>query len=261
MKKWLFPIIVLLFVFHNLTACSNQNSEESVSLTVSAAASMQDALTKIKEKYEKDHRKVKIYFNFGSSGALKQQITQGAPVDLFFSASESQFNELIEKNLISKNESTDLVGNDLVLIQNKTKTDLMLNGITDLKDKKVKRIAVGTPESVPAGEYTKETLEKLQLWKKLEDKIVFAKDVRQVLTYVETGNVDAGFVYKTDALVSQKVKITVVTENVNHSPIIYPVGVIKDTKYKVEAMNFYHFLQSEQALEIFKEYGFHSIKK
>lgn len=260
MKKRLFTFIISIFIINILTACSNQKNE-TVSLTVSAASSMQEALTKLKEIYENDQKKVVIYYNFGSSGALQQQITQGAPVDLFFSASEDQFDVLIENGLISKNESIDLVGNELVLIQNKDKEKPNLTGISELTDNGIKKIAIGIPESVPAGKYAKETLEQLQLWDKLKDKIVFAKDVRQVLTYVETGNVDAGFVYKTDALVSQKVEITAVTEDRAHSPIIYPLGVLKDSNYKAEAMNFYKFLQGDQALEILKHYGFHSVNK
>ncbi|WP_442599013.1 molybdate ABC transporter substrate-binding protein [Neobacillus sp. D3-1R] len=260
MKKRIKIYMILFFILYTFTACSHSKSEE-VSLTVSAAASMQEALTQVKEMYETNHKDVTIYFNFGSSGALKQQITQGAPVDLFFSASKDQFDELVKNGHISKEDSVDLIGNELVLIQNKNKDSLKLKDISGLTNNSISKIAIGTPETVPAGEYTKETLENLQLWDNLKNKMVFAKDVRQVLTYVETGNVDAGFVYKTDALISKKVEITGVAQAGDHSAIIYPLGVIKNSKQKEEAKSFYKFLQSDQALKIFQEYGFHTLKK
>jgi len=101
-----------------------------------------------------------------------------------------------------------------------------------------------------------ETLKNMQLWESLESKVVYTKDVRQVLTYSETENVDAGIVYKTDALVSDKVKVVATADDQTHTPIIYPVGVIKNSKHVQEAEDFYHFLQSDDAMNVFKKYGF-----
>ena len=109
---------------------------------------------------------------------------------------------------------------------------------------------------MPAGKYAKESLEKTDLWKDVESKVVYAKDVRQVLSYVETGNVAAGIVYKTDALVSDKVNIVATADPETHTPIIYPVGIIKDSKNYEEAKDFYSYLQSDDALKVFEEYGF-----
>lgn len=128
--------------------------------------------------------------------------------------------------------------------------------IKELADKNIKKIAIGQPESVPAGQYAKESLKTRQVWDALDKKLVYAKDVRQVLSYVETGNVDAGFVYKTDALTSKKVKIAINLLPGVHSPIIYPAGVVKESDHPTEAKAFYGYLQTKQADAIFLKYGF-----
>ena len=106
----------------------------------------------------------------------------------------------------------------------------LIKGFEDLAKAEIDKISIGTPETVPAGKYAKESLEKTDIWKDVESKVVYAKDVRQVLSYVETGNVAAGIVYKTDALVSDKVNIVATADPETHTPIIYPVGIIKDSK-------------------------------
>ncbi|MDQ0818398.1 molybdenum ABC transporter molybdate-binding protein [Bacillus pumilus] len=118
------------------------------------------------------------------------------------------------------------------------------------------KIALGTPESVPAGTYGKEIFTQLNIWDQVKKNAVYGKDVRQVLSYVETGNVEAGVVYKTDALVSKKVKIAAEANPDMHSPIMYPVGIVKGTEHLTEAKTFFQFLQSDTATSIFKKYGF-----
>lgn len=258
---------ILLFLLICMAACSNNESAEppdkkadtkkqnEAELTISAAASLKDAMDDIQAAYEKEHSNIKLKFNFGSSGSLQQQISQGAPVDLFFSAAEDKFDALVEEGKIGKKDGLDLLGNELVLIVPKQEKTSM-KSFEDIGEAKAGKISIGTPESVPAGEYAKETLEKMNLWKTIESNIVYAKDVRQVLSYVETGNVSAGIVYKTDALISDKVKIAATADAKMHAPIIYPVGVIKDSKHYKEAKNFYNYLQSDEALKVFKDYGF-----
>ncbi|WP_137791778.1 molybdate ABC transporter substrate-binding protein [Bacillus sp. E(2018)] len=263
MKKS-YAILLLICLFSAfLSACSKNESsgsadkESNVELTISAAASLQDVLTIIATQYEKENPNVTITYNFGGSGALQQQISNGAPVDLFFSAAEDKFDQLVEKGLIKKEQGTDLVGNKLVLVVQKD-SPLEINSFEGLVN--VKKIAVGTPETVPAGKYATETLETLKLLKEVEKKIVYAKDVRQVLTYVETGNVDAGIVYKTDATISSKVKVAAVAKEDTHSPIIYPLGVIKETSHRKEAEQFYKYLQKEETLNTFEKFGFKKIE-
>jgi molybdate transport system substrate-binding protein len=232
-------------------------STKSVELTISAAASLQDALTDIKTTFEKEHPNVKVTYNFGASGALEQQISQGAPVDLFFSAAEDKFQKLEKDGLIEKKNGTDLLGNDLVLVvpKDSTKGILSFENLT-----KADKIALGTPESVPAGQYGKETLGNLNILSAVEGKVIYAKDVRQVLTYVETENVDAGIVYKTDALTSSKVKIAATAAENTHAPIIYPVGVMKNSSHPKEAALFYDYLQNQKSMKIFEKYGFKGLK-
>ncbi|MGG3469417.1 molybdate ABC transporter substrate-binding protein [Neobacillus pocheonensis] len=262
MKK-VYPLFLLLFL--TLAGCSSNEQgkqptekkqtapEKKVELTVSAAASLQDALTEITSNFNKKHGNIKINYNFGASGALQQQISQGAPVDLFFSAAEDKFDTLVNDGLIDKKNGIDLVGNELVLVVPKESA----KGIHTIEDmKKADKISLGTPESVPAGAYAKEVLGKLNIWSIVEGKIVYAKDVRQVLTYVETGNVDAGMVYKTDALTSSKVKIAATADEKTHTPIIYPVGVIKASTHQKEDMLFYDYLQTKEAMKVFEKYGF-----
>lgn len=266
MKKSLSIIASLTLTGAALAACgNNDNKEESstttqketVELTVSAAASLQDALTDLKKQYESDHKNITITYNFGGSGDLQQQISQGAPVDLFFSAAEDKFDTLVDEGEIEKNDGVDLLANDLVLVT-PTENKKEIESFDDLT--KANKVAIGTPESVPAGQYGVETLKSIDVWTKIKSKIVYAKDVRQVLTYSETNNVDAGIVYKTDALTSDKVKIVATADDQSHTPIIYPVGVIKNSKHTAEAKEFYAFLQSDDAMKVYKDYGFKGAK-
>lgn len=260
-RQIVFSILLLLLIASGCSSESDKqqgqikhgNKVEKVELTVSAAASLQDALNEITTAFEKEHQNIKINYNFGASGALQQQISQGAPVDLFFSAAEDKFDRLVKNGLIKKENGLNLVGNELVLVVPK-EANKQIQTFKDLP--RANKISIGTPESVPAGQYAKDTLENLHIWKDLKDKIVFAKDVRQVLTYVETNNVDAGIVYKTDAMISQKVKIIAAAPEKTHAPIIYPVGVIKNSPHQTEAMEFYQYLQSPSSIEILEKYGF-----
>lgn len=262
MKK-LKVLFFSLMVFLVVSGCSTDDqtkkreeqkqmgSETKVELTVSAASSLQDALNDIKVSFEKEHPNVIVNFNFGASGALQQQISQGAPVDLFLSAAENKFDKLVQDGLIEK--GTELIRNELVLVV-PNDSSAGIEAFEDLNE--VDKISIGTPEAVPAGQYAKETLENVNVWEDVKEKTVFAKDVRQVLTYVETNNVDAGIVYKTDALISKKVKIAAVAAENTHAPIIYPVGVIKNSAHYEETEQFYDYLQSEKSIMTLEEYGF-----
>lgn len=257
MKNFYRLFATLALLVGLLVACGNQEKEgtanEPVELTISAAASLQDALEELKTTYEKEHDSVNILYNFGGSGALQQQILQGAPVDLFFSAAKDKFDALVEKEMIEQQQGTDLLANELVLIVPKN-NEKQIHSFDDLLQ--AGKIALGTPETVPAGQYGVDTLKSMQLWESLASKVVYTKDVRQVLTYTESENVDAGIVYKTDALVSDKVDVIATADDATHAPIIYPVGVLKASKHGQEAKDFYQFLQSDEAMNIFKKYGF-----
>ncbi|PWW08556.1 molybdate transport system substrate-binding protein [Paenibacillus cellulosilyticus] len=222
-------------------------------LIISAAASLKDSLDEIEKLYEQQHSDIDLTFNYGSSGTLQKQIEQGAPADVFFSAGAKQMDALVKEDLIGDHKT--LLKNELVMVV-PSDSKLTFNTVKQLTSKSIKKIAIGQPESVPAGQYAQETLTKRNVWDTLKDKFVYAKDVRQVLTYVETGNVDAGFVYKTDALTSKKVKIALHIAPDVHTAIVYPAGVVKESKHAAEAKAFYTYLQSDKADAIFTKYGF-----
>lgn len=228
---------------------------EEVELTISAAASLTDAFEEVKQAFQKEHENLKINFNFAASGDLQQQISNGAPVDFFISAALDKFETLLSEGAIEENQHKDFLQNELVLILPADST-ADVTSFADLTADEIGKIAVGTPESVPVGKYSKQSLEHLGIWEELADKIIFAKDVREVLNYVDTGNVDAGFVYKTDAATSEKSKIVATAEDGYHERVIYPAGVIKDSKHKEEAIIFYEFLQSDLAVNILEAHGF-----
>ncbi|UUZ82780.1 molybdate ABC transporter substrate-binding protein [Paenibacillus sp. P26] len=234
---------------------SSQKPAETVELTVSAAASMTDALKDIQKAYETKNPNIKLNFNFGASGALQQQIEQGAPADLFLSAAVKNMKALVDKQLIDTNQQKKPLTNELVAVV-ASDGKMAIGRMEDLSQADVKKIAVGIPESVPAGGYAKEALTNVKLWDALQPKLVQAKDVRQVLQYVETGNADVGFVYKTDALTSSKVKVAFAVDSKTYTPVEYPIGIVKATKHSKEAADFYAYLQSRPALDVFVQYGF-----
>lgn len=236
---------------------SNNASQES-ELLVSAAASLKEALQVIEQDYRQENTGVKVTFNFGSSGTLQRQIEQGAPVDIFISAAQKQMNELEEQGFILSETRQDLLRNEIAVIA--AQDNDAVSGLEDLTGDAVSTIAVGIPETVPAGQYTKEALIKLQLWQTLEEKLVMAKDVKQVLTYVETGNADVGFVYLSDAVKSSRIKIIEVLPANLHEPIIYPAAIVRDAPNKEAARAFLAYLNSQQAGEVFAEYGFKLFK-
>jgi len=225
-------------------------------LIISAAASLTDTMNEMKGLYEKQNQNVKLTFNFGSSGALQQQIEQGAPADVFISAATKQMKALQDKKLIVDESCKNLLKNRLVLVG--PKESAKVKGFSTLKEASL--ISIGEPDSVPAGKYAKETLTKMGLWDALKDKVVYAKDVRQVLAYVESGNVEAGMVYLTDAKISDKVQILSIAEENTHTPIVYPAAVVKGTKNPEAAQSFVDFLSSDAAKEVFAKYGFSLVK-
>jgi molybdate transport system substrate-binding protein len=236
------------------SVATSANAETATELTVSAAASVQDAMKEIQTAYQTTAPGVTITYNFGSSGSLAQQVAQGAPTDVFLSASKQWMDDLENQGHILDGTRKDLLLNSLVLIVPQDKTDV--TDFSDFATDKVSKLALGEPESVPAGKYAQEALTSMTMFDALQSKLVFGKDVRQVLSYVETGNVDAGLVYATDAKVSDQVQVVATAPADTHSPIIYPVGVVADSENAEAAQAFVDFLSSDTAVAIFEEYGF-----
>lgn len=253
MKKilvYLLCFTILLF----FSGCNDEEDQNVIHITVSAAISLTDALEDIQGLYEQDHS-VELTFNLGGSGTLSQQIQQGAPVDIFISANQEWMDMLESEDLIKRQTRTNITGNKLALITGENSA-IDYQSFSDITSTDVEKIAIGNPESVPAGEYAETVLKHVSLWDELEDKLVFAKDVRQVLTYVETENADIGIVYESDAMGSEDVKILATAEVDAHDPIIYPAAMMSDTKIEQEAEAFITFLETDEAQQIFAEHGF-----
>ncbi|WP_158736886.1 molybdate ABC transporter substrate-binding protein [Alteribacillus sp. YIM 98480] len=247
----------LIGLFFIIGACTPEemNEEEAQDKTkiyIMAAASLTDALNEVQAIYE-EKNDLELSITYGSSGQLRQQISQGAPADIFLSASQSDMEKLESKGETS--ESTSLLLNELIFISNPEAADLVSDWDGLLQDN-LQGVAIGRPEIVPAGQYARQSLEELGIWKEIENNIVYGSDVRKVLTYVETGNVDAGIVYKTDAMTSDKVEMIASAPEETHDPISYPVGLLKTAQNNKEAHDFYEWLQTDEPLSIFESYGF-----
>lgn len=236
--------------FYTLAPCLAQRNAV---LTVSAAASLTDAMQQIETAYQRDHPAVEIRNNFGSSGTLERQIEQGAPVDVFLSAASKPVDDLQAQGLIVAGSRRNLLRNSLVLI---APDDSRLTGFQQLTESSVRIIALGDPASVPAGQYGQQALASLHLLGSLQPKFVLAKDVRQVLAYVETGNADAGLVYVTDARLSSRVRVVATAPESTHEAIVYPAAVVAHGHNEAAALAFVNYLSSPAACAIFVQYGF-----
>ena len=261
--------IVILVMFCLLTVvfagCGNASQENSSQKTekqqevyIIAAASMTDAIKEIGANYEKEHPNVKLTYNFGSSGALQTQIEQGAPADVFISAAQKQMNALDEKGLIDKFTRKDLLENKVVLIVPKD-SELSLNNFADVATDKVNKIALGEPKAVPVGQYSEEIFSNLKILDAMKQKAVYASDVRQVLGWVETGEVDCGIVYATDAAISDKVKVLMEAPENTHKPVVYPIAMVNSSKNPDVAKDFIVYLSQDAQKNILAKYGFFSI--
>ncbi len=223
-------------------------------LTVSAAASLTDAFKEIGQRFEASKPGATVRFNFAASGVLIQQITQGAPVDVFASADQETMARGVEQKLIDADTRRDFAANTLVLIIPAQEAP-PVSKVADLGLPAVKRIAIGKLASVPVGRYTRQALETAGSWAALEPKLVYGDSVRQVLDYVARGETEAGFVYRTDAaIMADKVKIVQTVEG--HSPVRYPVAVVSESRQKALARDFVAYLGGTEGQAILARFGF-----
>lgn len=257
--RWLRVAVTLGWLVAALVIGGGCGRPPGTELTVSAAASLKGALTEAAEAYQKRHPEVKISLNFASSGSLARQIEQGAPVDVFLSAARREMDGLQEKGLIDPATRRDLLANRLALVVAAAPREAPgtggVRGWEDLGGPGVARLAIGIPETVPCGQYAQETLQHLGLWEKVQPKLVLAKDVWQIVSYVKTGNVDAGVVFLTD---SRDPGLRVVAEapEGSHRPVVYPAAAVKSSRLPRVARDFLDFLAGREAAAIFSKYGF-----
>jgi molybdate transport system substrate-binding protein len=232
-----------------------QHPAPTSTILVSAAASLQKALQEVTPTYTRAHPNQTVNYNFAASGVLEQQIEQGAPVDVFIAAANKQMNALQKQGLLVSGTQKDLLTNRLVLIVPKQST-VSLKGFRQLIKPEVKRISIGEPRTVPAGQYATEVLKNLGILDQVKSKFVLGNNVKSVLTTVETGDVDAGIVYITDARSSDKVITIAAADEKLHSPIRYPIAILKSSKSLEGSKQYVEFLESAPAKTVFKKYGF-----
>ena len=223
-------------------------------INVFAAASLSDVFTELAPQFTAATSHT-LRFNFGASGALARQIKEGAPADAIFSADELRVDQLEKAGLLLPGMRRTLLANSLVVVVG-IEGDAPVSTVDDLKKAGVRRIAIGEPATVPVGTYTKEHLQTTKLWSQVIDKCVPLDTVRAVLAAVESGNADAGFVYKTDALISKKVRIAVEIPRETGPSITYPGAVLKDARQPAAATAFLDWLAGPTAQTAFAKYGF-----
>jgi molybdate transport system substrate-binding protein len=223
-------------------------------IRVSAAASLTDVLQAIGGDYEKETGD-KVVFNFAASSVLERQIEAGAPADVFLSADEAKMDTLEEHGLIAIGTRKSLLSNALVIVLEKAGT-VEVKDARDLAKPDVKKVALAEPSSVPAGVYAKAYLEKIGLWAAISGKVVPTENVRAALAAVESGNVEAGFVFKTDAAISKKVRIAYEVSAAEGPKISYPVAIVKDSEHAESARHFVEYLSGAKAKAEFEKFGF-----
>ena len=223
-------------------------------LTVSAAASLTNAFRELAPLFEAENPGTRVQFNFGASGALLQQISKGAPVDVFASADQESMDQAQAQGLVKAEERQNFVSNRLVLVVPSDSANVP-KSLNDLAQVHYKRIAIGVPASVPVGRYTKEILQKAGLWDVVEPRMIGAQSVRQALDYVARSEVDAGFVYATDAaIMPNKVKVAFVVPT--ETPVLYPIAPVAASPNPVLARQFVAFVNSDPAQTVLARYGF-----
>lgn len=242
----------------NEATTPQQTTAGNKEILVSAAASLSVVMDEIIAQFQAEHHDIVVEVNYGSSGTLQKQIEQGAPVDLFISAGMKQMTALEEQELLEI--TTPLLNNELVVIGN---NELLAEPISLeqlLKQTNPTYIAIGEPDTVPAGQYAKQVLQHEQLWDIWAEHYVYAKDVRQVLTYVEQGNAELGFVYLSDAISSNKVNIIHHIDPATYDPITYPVAILKNSKEIEASQLFFDFLLDEERTILYEQNGFKRAK-
>lgn len=239
------------FILVLLAACGGG---ERAQVTVAAAASLREVMAELEAAYEKGNPAVEVRTTFGGSGALRQQIEQGAPVDLFVSAAVAPMDALARAGRVDAASRRVFAGNEIVLIV--PARGGVVNGFADLAKPGVRRVALGAAASVPAGEYAEEALRAAGVLEAARAKAVYAQDVRQVLAFVSSGNADAGIVYRTDAAVTPRVRIAAAVPAGSHRPIVYPAAVLAGGPNPQGARAYLAFLMGPQGRAALRRRGF-----
>ena len=244
-RKALFSIVLALAA----------SAAQATDITVSAAASLTDAFNDIAQAYQTEHPDDTIHLNFAGSGALLQQLLNGAPADVFASADQLRMDKAAEAGLLIDGSRQDFAANNLVAIvpaNDNNSYDSLANFVNA---DNIKRIAIANPEHVPAGRYSKNALEAAGLWANIGDKNIPAQNVRQALDYVARGEVDGGFVYQTDAALMPD-KVRTVLNIPLDEPLTYPIAALNAGNAPDGAQSFIDYVTGDAGQAILARYGF-----
>lgn len=262
MKRKLMVVLLTIAMAFALSSCAEKKQDE---LTVFAAASMTESLQELKDVFEKENTGVKLVYNFDSSGTLNTQIEEGATCDVFISAAKKQMDELDPKSdtykskaSIDSNSRFNLLENEVTLAVKKD-SDKNINSFLELVKKDVKTVAIGNSD-VPVGQYSKELLTKLEIWDKIQDKISFASNVKEVTSWISEGAADCGIIYSTDAKAAGLKIVDTADSSQFKNRIIYPAAIVEKTKNKDSSQKFLELLKSDKAIKVFEKYGFKKAK-
>lgn len=222
-------------------------------IRISVAGSLIDAVKNVVAIYQQTHPEVELLANFASSGALAKQIIAGAPTDIYISANPKWMRYLWQQGLVADNTERTLVHNSLVLV---SAAESQISSLVDILH--MEKVALGSPKSVPAGKYAEQALTAANLYQQLqvENKLIFAKDVRQALLYADRGEVDGAFVFRTDALMAQQTKILLRIPQSLYPQITYPATILKGAEEKPDVVDFFNYLFSPEGQQILMKYGF-----
>lgn len=255
-KKSYWSIILILLGLFIFISCTKEKGESNIEIKISAAASLTDVINEITTNYEKEH-KVKFINNFASSSVLAKQIAQGYNADIYLSANKKWMDFLSEKGKTYK-ESEKIFLNNTLMVISPLESSLNIKNISDLTKDNIQKISIGDPDHVPAGIYAKKALENANIWVNVEKKCIGASDVRAAMSYVENQTVDLGIVYKTDAIISKKVKQVLEIVPPVCPEIEYLSTIVKNenSNTKKEVKDFMKYLQGDFSREVFEKYGF-----
>ena len=249
-------VVGIVWLAISLLACSAVDSERS-EILVLAAASLADVLGEVEREFERDGG-ADVSFSYGGSQSLARQIIGGAPADVFISAGGSPMDELRAEGLIA-GEPAELFGNALVVAIRSP--DLSPESLAELVGRGGVRMAMADPELAPAGRYARQALESAGLWEPSGGSLVFAPDVRAALAYVQSGNVDAAIVYRTDAAATRGVRTLDIVPADGHERIVYPAAVVDRSANQALAARFVEFLRGPAAQAIFRRHGFSLLER
>jgi molybdate transport system substrate-binding protein len=260
-KKFV-ALLALAFVCASLS-CSRKGSSsiggEEGQITVAAAISLKDAFLSVAQLYQ-ERTGDKVNFSFGASGELMRQIEAGAPIDVFASAGQREMDDLQSKGLVETATRADFARNSLAIVVPAGST-LHLEGVRGLARPAVKRISVGNPKTVPAGMYAQQLLVHMHLWEELQPRLIFAENVRQVLEYVERGEVNAGIVYSTDVGIAHgRVQVAARAPEGSYGPILYPIAKVKGSPHQGAAREFVRFVLGPEGQRVLQKFDFLPVK-